>query len=303
MSKKIAIEPCFNEAHFLEFQIPNVCDYLKPDIFVIAEGMFPKGPENLIENDDKKRNLIEKYTLNGEGKRSFDFERLKKIIDYNKKKYSDVKFYLLEMDYVGRDTAECYQKAYTSFLRVAEVKPDDVIFTLECDLFFTKTQAETVLKLSNLLAPDKDFGSTYIAFFESPRVSWWTDARASRRIVYKYGTGKIWGNHDGIPGEERQFGKTKMHNLKLFHYDWIRPQQYWDFRMTQVNIATKRRDHFNTARSFIRQRPPHTSKTNKILQRMGWHPTRPWLSLNNLILEDHPKHIKDHENFKYYYNV
>ena len=58
MSKKIVIEPCFNEAHFLEFQIPNICDYLCPDVFVIAEGMFPTGPEGLIKNDTRKQKLI-----------------------------------------------------------------------------------------------------------------------------------------------------------------------------------------------------------------------------------------------------
>ncbi len=133
MSRKIVVEPCFAEAHFLERHIYNVCDYLQPNVFVIAEGMFPHGPENTLGNT---QNFSEQFTL--DGKRSFDFHEMKAAVERCQRSYPEIEFHLLEMDYRDIDTATAYYEAYTSFLNVISVSPTDIIFPLECDLFFTE---------------------------------------------------------------------------------------------------------------------------------------------------------------------
>ena len=74
MNKKIVIIPVFGDTHFIKYQIPNIIDTINPDIIIYNEGMFPTGPES---NTNSNREFVQKYTLNGEGKRGFDFLELK----------------------------------------------------------------------------------------------------------------------------------------------------------------------------------------------------------------------------------
>ena len=76
MNKKIVIIPVFCDTHFIKFQIPNIIDTINPDIIIYNEGMFPVGPESCTMMSD---GFLEKYTLNGEGKRGFDYLELKNI--------------------------------------------------------------------------------------------------------------------------------------------------------------------------------------------------------------------------------
>jgi hypothetical protein len=291
--KKIIIEPCFNEAQFMEFQIPNICDLLKPDIFVIAEGMFPMGPEFKTTSSD----FIQKYTLNGDGKRSFDIRLLQKIVEVNKKKYPDIEFYLVEMKYdPNENTTFSYKKAYNSFKSITQPDPSDLIFTLECDLFFNEQQAEEILILAGKLKPDEAFCSTYQLFFESPYVNWAAFNTDSRRIVYRYGTGKIWGNYDGVPGTPNMFYNNPIYDLKLFHYDWMRAGKYWDARKEQLKRGDIANEYFEKAKSIIKTKM-NKIEINKLLQDI-WDKR---FSTNNLELKDHPTHIHNHPNMVYYY--
>ena len=81
MSKKIVIMPTFCEAHLIKHQIPNIIDTIEPDYIIYNEGMFPTGPENTTNVDEK---FLNEYTL--DGKRGFDFEELQEIIHEAQKK-------------------------------------------------------------------------------------------------------------------------------------------------------------------------------------------------------------------------
>mgnify|MGYP003136463575 FL=1 len=76
--KKIVIIPIFCESHLIKYQIPNIIDTINPDIIIYNEGMFPSGTEGTKKIDES---WVAKYTLNGEGKRGFDFNELEKIIE------------------------------------------------------------------------------------------------------------------------------------------------------------------------------------------------------------------------------
>ena len=74
MNKRIVIIPVFCDTHFIKYQIPNIIDTINPDVIIYNEGMFPVGPESCTAVNDK---FLKKYTLNGGGKRGFDYLELK----------------------------------------------------------------------------------------------------------------------------------------------------------------------------------------------------------------------------------
>jgi len=290
MSKKIVIEPCFNEAHFLERHIRNVCDYLKPDIFVIAEGMFPKGPENTLSGNES---FVRKFTL--DGKRSFDFQEIKTSIKKCQQDYPRVEFHLLEMDYGNMDTALAYHTAYTSFLNVTSVASDDIVFPLECDLFFTEEQGRKVVDLCNTLTQDTGFCSTFQMFFESPKVN--IAKKRARKIAFRYGTGRM---YDEVM--LRNFNDTYQNvfiptfDFGIFHYEWVRPGKYFKLRLVQLPKIHGLSEVFKRAQEIIRSKPTNLQAAldKEITKRYP-------LVVNNLKLEDHPRHIHDHPNLEYYY--
>lgn len=290
--KKIIIEPCFNEAHFMEYHIDNICEYFTPDIYVIAEGRFPSGPENSLNEDDK--NFIDKYTL--DGKRSFDFEELKQKVQKAKDKYKNTTFYLLEMDYLkGTNTQQAYTQAYMSFLDTVVPQPDDMVMAIECDLFFTRPQADICLKAFKCLKENEGFGSTFEMFFESPRVV--LAKHRKRKVMFKYGDGSLYakcilGNFD-----DSYHSMLKMYNFKLFHYEWIRPDPYFEMRLAQLSRGIDGEKYIRNARNIIIENknivPDHLS--NFRAHRLN-------IRVSDYNKEDHPKHMWSHPNFRKYYD-
>jgi len=297
MSRKIVIEPYFNEGHLIKHHIENLCDYLKPDIYVISEGMFSFGPEGLHKDIKIKNSIITKYTLDGQGKRSFDFPKLKQVVADCQKKYPHIEFHILEMDYGKLDTQRCFEQAYNGFKKVTEPRPDDIIFPSECDVFVTKAQGEIVLKLAKMLQPNKAFCCSYRLFFESPRVYWKGDKRDSRRIAYRYGTGFLWGNYDGVPGTDCMYWEDPVYYLGLFHYKWVRPGKYWEFRKNQILRHKAHHIRIEKAKIMIQNNRHNLDVVKHELK----HVFRGRFRLNSLTAEDHPKHFRNHESFKYYY--
>jgi len=295
MSKKIVIEPYFNEAHLARHHIGNLCEYLKPDVYVIAEGLFPAGPE--VNKGTVPDHVIQQYTLNGEGKRSFDFEELQKIVADYRKQYPHIEFYIVENDYTGLDVTECFGKAYTSFEQVIKPEVDDIIFPSECDVFITEEQGKKILKLCETLEPNQAFCCTYLLFFESPRIHWAAAMSDARRIAYRYGSGRLWGNYDGVPGTPSMYGLDPVHPLNLFHYKWIRPNRYWDFRKEQIVRNEEWERQIEKVRSIIKEhRHDVTNINNKLAPILQGR-----FYLSSLTAEDHPKHFREHESFVYYY--
>ena len=110
MSKKIVIIPTFAESHLIDCQIPNIMDTINPDYIVYQEGLFPNGTEGNKEYDYQ---WLDKYTL--DGRRAFDFNDLKNIIEKYQKQYPDTKIILNEVKYEnGLSSTECFMKACLS---------------------------------------------------------------------------------------------------------------------------------------------------------------------------------------------
>ena len=307
--ERIVVEPYFNDAHFLESHIHNICEYLKPDVYVIAEGAFPLGPE---EDTDNIKQYLSKATLNGEGKRSFDFGEAVNIIKKCSVKYPNVDMHFVLMDYDNKGTEDCYIDAYHSFLRIIDVgklSENTLIFPLETDLFITKKQAEEILCKSDSLLPGQGFGSTFMEFYESPRVCFQRNDR-KRKVVFKYGDGTFYykviaGNfNDRYLPESSLYDESchlDIYPLYLFHYPWIRPDKYFDFRLYDQLTGSGRSDRsrpiYAQARELIRSKKYELSQ--KDLDEVNFVGFT--LTLNNLNLNDHPKHIWNHPNFLYHY--
>ncbi|MCK4815411.1 hypothetical protein KA005_06550 [bacterium] len=306
MYKRIVVEPCFADAHFLRAHIQNVCEYIKPDLFVIAEGMFPSGPEN---NTTGLENFKQKYTLNGDGKRSFDFKEMADIVTECIQQYPDIQIHWIPMDYGDKNTEECYIDAYHSFLQVIDpidISPETLIFPLETDLFFTGAQATAVLTDTKALKPGEGFGSVFREFYESPRVYFNNNERI-RKLAFKYGDGTLYRNVIAGNFEDKHSPKSSgfssdcyipIRPFQLFHYQWVRPETYFDFRISaQLNRSPEVIKQYIRAREVIRTRKSAlTQQDLDLVSDRGFI-----LTLNELALMDHPKHMRRHPNFEYYY--
>jgi len=292
--KRIVIEPCFNEVHMEKLHIRNLCDYFKPDVYIIAEGIFPAGPENKM--DKKAYNaFVNKYTL--DGVRSFDFEELKQEIEKCKVEYPNTEFHLIEMSYpTGQTTDKTYYELFTFFINgLVEVGPDDIIIPSEADMFFTKEQAIKCNNLIDLLPPNRGFGSSYLNFFESPKVQ--KIIRFGRKVAFRYGDGSFYKQvMEKFLWEPEYCKILPIHDFRTFHYEWVRPDKYFTMRVEQVPREWS--DEFIKARDLIRTKPKNLAYrlSSEIQQRWTFE-----LSVVNLKKEQHPVHMHAHESFKYYY--
>jgi len=207
------------------------------------------------------------------------------------------------MDYQeGIETAQAYFEAYTSFKMVVDPKPDDVIFPLESDLFFTAVQALQILHEVESIKVDQGFGSTFRLFFESPKVSipGYGGQGRQRKVALRYGSGQLM---DMIA--HGNFKETYQPHLQwfdwgLFHYEWIRPNEYWDLRMSQLSRRPITYGALKQARYIIEKNVPNLKQALESLQ--GWDGSFT-LTTNDMKLEDHPFHIREHPNFVKYFGA
>jgi len=290
MGKRIVVSPCFNELHFLKRRIPNVCEYLQPDYCILADGMFPRGPENRTQGGDLDT-IIKNYTLEGKGKLSFDFKELKQFLNECSKKYPNTKFVLLPMDYdKGVNHEQAYYVTYNIFKKILTPSPDDLIFPLECDVFLTETQAQELLSQCESLEPNHSLMSNYYQFFESPKVAMTT--QRYRRLAYRYGNGSVWGCY-------KQFGSSHDSGIRAFHYEWIRPNRYFELRLLQLSRGYT--SVLRELRSIIRSKPDNLGKSLvAATAKLGPKQRDLGLIVSPLQLSEHPLHFQTHENFEYY---
>lgn len=294
---RIVIEPCFNELHMEKLHIKNMCDYFHPDIYIIAEGIFPTGPEDQMKSGAYET-FAKNYTLNGEGKRSFDFKELETEVQKCREEYPNIKFHLIEMDYPkNQPTNETYYQLFTFFLNssIVQIQPDDIILPSESDMFFTKEQADQCNKMILNLKPNEGFGSSYLNFFESPKVQ--KILRFGRKIAFKYGDGSFYKKiMEQFLWEHKYSKMLPIYDFRTFHYEWLKPEYYFNMRVEQVPRDWS--DQFIKAKDLIRSKPDNLAHrlNTEIHQRWTFE-----LSVVPLRKEQHPKHIWDHESFKYYY--
>tara|TARA_R110002020_G_scaffold25813_1_gene83541 strand:- start:3948 stop:4940 length:993 start_codon:yes stop_codon:yes gene_type:complete len=315
MSKKIVIIPTFCESHLIKCQIPNIIDTIDPNYIIYNEGMFPNGTEG---NKALTKEWLDKYTLNGDGKRGFDYEELKDIISQHQITYPKVKIILNEMEYFsGMTSTECFRKASTNFEELGiNVEEGDYIFPYEGDVFHHEDSKEEILDYLSQLNPGDGFRSIWIDYVqnfwyvEKSRLKPWINMALpvehedfhseknymSRRICFRYDKGGIKYNkmidnfmtkdyHNPITG----YGMLYPTDLITYHYAWIRPHKFRELRCDQLGRHPGYWEEFSKGLdqcdkyelSEVCIRPSHAKWTSGYVKFFNTLP--------------HPKHIKNHE--------
>jgi hypothetical protein len=252
--------------------------------------MFPNGPEN--KTAQKDLDIIKRdFTLNGKGELSADYYELKELLNTFAKQYPNTKFILCQMDYSDvNDHEQAYYKSYNIFKKFIDAKPDDLIFPLECDLFLTEKQSSSLLKQAKNLEHNHSLMSNYYQFFESPKVM--MNTNRYRRLVYRYGDGFVWGCF-------KRFDNDIDSKIRAFHYEWIRPDRYFELRILQLSRGFT--EAIRDLRSVIRSKPTNLKEAlEESVNRLKYNKNELPLSVSDIKLEEHPEHFKKHENFIYY---
>tara|TARA_B100000287_G_scaffold165740_2_gene156303 strand:- start:1356 stop:2282 length:927 start_codon:yes stop_codon:yes gene_type:complete len=305
--KKIVIIPIFCESHLVKYQIPNIIDTINPDVIIYNEGMFPSGTEGTKEIN---KEWIKKYTLNGEGKRGFDYNELEEIIKNAQSIYPDVKIILNKMDYsdcvdkgkydfVG---TKCYVKANSNFEELGvEVNEGDYIFPLEGDTFHHQDSKEEIENYLQQLKPNSGIKSIVVDFVQNQyyteHINWQPPVLDSsnpvvkcRRMCVRYGTYDFY--HSVLSDFMAQkYNMLYPTDLVTFHYAWWRPNKFLQLRCDQLDRSDDYWDAYLNGMEKASE-----AKDDLVV-------VRPWLADDNprkyLIKIDieHPKHIMNHPNY------
>ena len=309
MSKKIVFIPTFAESHLIRHQIPNIIDTVDPDYIVINEGCFPNGTEG---NLDILQGWKDYYTLDGGGKRGFDYIELQQIVKEAQDKYTNTKIILNEMDYtLGMSSTDCYKKATTNFKEVGiDIEEGDYVFPYEGDIFHHEDSAKEIEGYLKQIEPGQGFRSIWIDYMqnfwyaEKSRIKLYLPEKKyqhegnyqSRRICFRY-------DKDGVKYEKMldNFMTTNYHDpiegygmlfptdLITYHYAWIRPGKFRDLRCDQLGRPSGYWDSFRVAMDLCdRYAYP------EICVREGKRDlSHGWVKFFDKL--PHPKHIKNHE--------
>lgn len=295
MSKKIVIVPIFCETHLVKLQIDNIFNTINPDVLVYNEGMFPHGPESCTDMHGFK----EKYTLNGNGKRGFDYPELQEVIFEAQKKYSDKKIILNPMDYdpFEKSATQHYSKACSNFKELnIDVGVGDYIFPFEGDVFHLESEKESIEHYLSQLQPDTGFKSIWINFFENQCYAELSSLKPflmkqdgrSRKICIRYGTNDYY--QSVLKNFETQnYPSLYPTDLITYHYAWFRYGKYLNLRFDQLNRSKNYWKYFQEGLNNIKE-----LKYSQICIRPDKTGTYRYVSAINL---QHPESIKSHPNF------
>lgn len=298
MSKKIVIIPTFCESHLIKYQIPNIIDTIDPDYIIYNEGMFPNGTEGNKQLDKK---WLDKYTLNGEGKRGFDYNELKQIIEHYNKQYPDVEIILNEMEYTpGMSSTDCYTAACTNWAELGiEINEGDFIFPYEGDVFHHEDSKTEIQGYLDQLKPDTGFRSNWIDFMENQYYvenSYYDGRRISRRIAICFGTMEWYLDvlsrfmTKAYEDYDRGYGILYPTDLTTFHYAWWRPGKFKELRCDQLQ-----RDPYYWPH-FTQQLSKANSGTEEMIKiRYNKPPSDPEAYIKFTREWNHPEIMKQHE--------
>ena len=305
-NKKIVIIPIFCEAHLIKYQIPNIIDTINPDYIIYNEGMFPVGPES---NSIIDKNFLDEYTLDGKGKRGFDYLELKQIIKDAQKLYPNTKIILNKMDYKDSSASVNYVHACSNFKELGiDIKKGDYIFPYEGDVFHHENSKEEIQEYLTQLKPNEGFRSRWIDFIENqyyaekstlkPFIwkemhdtpSGWAEQGRSRKLCIRFGDMETYKSII-LNFESQKYEMLYPTDLITYHYAWWRPKKYKELRFKQLNRHPSYWHYFNIGLSKIPE-----SKFVDIDIRPGMGPnsiesTFRYVRFFNI---DHPKHIKNH---------
>jgi hypothetical protein len=313
MNKKIVIAPIFCETHLVKHQIPNIIDIIDPDIIIYNEGMWPNGTEGEVS---LSKEWLDKYTLNGEGKRGFDFNELKQVINEAQEKYPDTKIILNEMDFsdcidkhpydfVG---TKCYVKANSNFKELGiDVQVGDYIFLFEGDTFYHEDAKDDIQGYVQQLELNTGFRSIVVDFIQNQHYTEcvnWQDVNGmsplhvdnpyskSRRVCVRVGeSGEFY--HNVLSNFMTQdYSMLYPTELMTYHYAWWRPGKYLDLRCEQLMRSD------NYWKNYCKGLEEAKKAEDDLIT------VRPTISEDNprryikKISISHPKHIKEHINWR-----
>lgn len=290
--KRIVIIPCFAESHFTDLQIDNLINTINPDVIIYNEGLFPTGPEGKggIDKSFKDEFCYKDTNL------AWDTIELQDKIKKAQLKYPSVQIIWNHMSYDGlTDPNECYVEAVSNFKSFSiDIRPGDLIFPLEGDVFFHQDDVELLNQLTDSLTYDSGLQAPYLDFIEN---QYYTEGESldeniihKRRIVIKFGT---WEYYKDIVSNftSQKYPQLELFPRYVFHYAWWRPGKYKELRFRQLIRPKYYSDAFRAALDQARE-----SKLSKILIR----PDRDEYTLSRYIVRidiDHPMEIKHHQNY------
>tara|TARA_R100000008_G_scaffold85338_1_gene74989 strand:+ start:374 stop:1315 length:942 start_codon:yes stop_codon:yes gene_type:complete len=309
--KKIVTIPIFCESHLIKYQIPNIIDTINPDIIIYNEGMFPSGTEGTKKIDES---WVAKYTLNGEGKRGFDFNELEKIIEDASKDYPNVEIILNKMDYqdcidkgqydfVG---TKCYVKANSNFKELGiELEEGDFIFPLEGDTFHHENSKNEIQGYLDQLTPDTGIKSVIVDFVQNQyyteHINWVKHQNLSeidsenpfaksRRFCVCYGSEDF---YHSVLSEfmSQDYDMLYPTDLITYHYAWWRPDKFLELRCDQLDRSEEKWTAYLSGMEEAKK-----AERDLIVVRPWCEDNNPRKYLKKVDIE-HPKHIFEHPNY------
>lgn len=280
-SRRIVILPVFCEAHILPFFLRNMCEVVEPDMVIMNEGPWPRGPEGNITTNKLSRWIKD-------GNRSFDLEAMISAVEEVEKEHREVAFSMNFMEYKpGLNTrtaqAHCYR------FGLPPMKTNDILFLLGADELIHEDQKDLLNRLITRLRPDTGFIGESVRVFTSPKI-----LLAGQRPgfpVLMWGSGELYRDvftKDNFWLAEGSTVLKRKSRLRCFHYEWLRPGTYYDLRVAQLYRSPKKMRSFNATTAYI--------KEHHKLPPLGV--TWPKLTEAPDDINFHPKHIHGHELFK-----
>ena len=269
--------------------------------------MFPVGPESNTLVDE---NFLKKYTLNGEGKRGFDYLELKQIVKDAQEKYEGVKIILNEMEYtddevtptsvIGSATRN-YILACSNFEELGiEVNEGDYIFPFEGDVFHHEDSKEEIEGYLKQLEPNQGFRSKWIDFvgnqyygekyslkpflLEDPS---WAEQGRSRKICIRFGDMETY-QEILTQFEKNVYPMLFPTDLTTYHYAFWRPGVYKDLRSAQLNRYNGYWESFYNGVDKVYDNKYFEIDVRPVQEE---HLTSRYISFFDI---SHPKHIKEH---------
>ena len=90
------------------------------------------------------------------------------------------------------------------------------------------------------------------------------DDRA-RKLAIRYGTGKLWDDLFKVFfWEDNYRHMLTNYKLHLFHYEWIRPGEYFNARVSQLNRTPELWENALALRDHFKSKPPKDQLTEKL---------------------------------------
>jgi len=297
MTRFVVVEPCFSEGHILEAHVRNICEYLKPDDFIIGEGMFSTGPESSIVGN-RAASFRKRFTK--DGVRSFDIELMRDIIHACKVDYPDTNIHWVEVDHPlqGDSAGDCYRRVFLLPQQLLSLGPDDILFLTETDMLFGREEGKQIRETCAELRPGEHMSVDARQIYVNPRLFY---GHRHRRGGWKLGDGTSYKKFLDVYYHHDQLGVGMSNRLSVgWHYEWMRPQGAY----TQMRLEQTYKGHITPAMedSCVRiERNPGASDEEllKTMRDSGIYRYLP-VTLSPFKLADHPIHIHNHPNMVKY---